>query len=78
MILKGPIIVECELCGVNKAYKVVSRRYLTWLIVPFYKIHLNLIPGIVVYNSNKYTVYFLNKATQINKVEIIVKKSSLT
>ena len=47
-------------------------------MVPFYKIYLNLRPRIVAYNSNKYIVYFLNKATQINKIEIIVKKSSLT
>ena len=63
MILKGPIIVEYELYGVSKAYKVVFRRHLTQLTVPFYKIHLDLIPGIVVYNSDKYTVYFLNDAT---------------
>ena len=62
-ILKGLITVECELCGVSKAYKVIFRRYLTWLIVPFYKIYFDLIPGIVVYNGDKYIVYFLNKAT---------------
>ena len=61
--LKGPIIVECKLYGVSKAYKVIFRRTLTPLIVPFYKIHLNLIPRIVVFNSSKYIVYFLNDAT---------------
>jgi hypothetical protein len=59
-ILKGPTIVECESYGVSKAYKVVLRRKLTRLVVPFYKIHLDLIPGIVAYNSYKYAVYFLN------------------
>ena len=78
MILKGPITVEYKLCGVSKAHKVVFRRYLTWSMVPFYKIHFNLIPGIVVYNGDKYIVHFFNKATRINKVEIIVKKLSLT
>ena len=70
--------VEYKLYKVSKAYKVISRRYLTQLIVPFYKIHLNLIPGIVIYNGNKYIVYFLDEVMQINKVEIIIKKSSLT
>ena len=44
----------------------------------FFRIHLNLIPRIVAFNSNKYAVYFLNDATQINKVEMMAKKSSLT
>ena len=77
-ILKGPITVECKLCGVSKAYKVISRRIPTLLIVPFYRIYLNLIPGIVVFNSDKYAVHFLNNATRINKVDTIAKKSSLT
>jgi len=56
----------------------VLRRKLTRLVVPFYKIYLDLIPGIIAYNSYKYAVYFLNNAIRINKVEIIAKKSSLT
>jgi len=47
-------------------------------MVPFYKIHLNLIPRIVAFNSDKYAVHFLNNATQMNKVDIMVKKSFLT
>jgi hypothetical protein len=77
-ILKGLIIVECELYRVSKAYKVVLRRKLTRLVVSFYKIYLDLIPGIVVYNSYKYAVHFLNNTIWINKVEIMAKKSSLT
>jgi len=77
-ILKGPMMVECELYGVSKAREVVLRRKLTRLVVPFYKIYLDLIPGIVAYNSYKYTVYFLNNVIWINKVEIMAKKSSLT
>jgi len=77
-IIKGLIIVECELYEVSKAYEVILRRPLTWSLVPFYKIYLNLIPGIVAFNSDKYAVYFLNDATRINKVEIMAKKSSLT
>jgi len=77
-ILKGLIIVECKLYRVSKAYKVISRRILTLLTVPFYRIHLNLIPRIVAFNGNKYIVYFLNNATRINKVDIMVKKLSLT
>jgi uncharacterized protein YerC len=63
---------------VSKAYKVVLRRKLTRLAVPFYRIYLDLIPGIVAYNSHKYVVHFLNNITRINKVEIMAKKSSLT
>ena len=70
--------VKCKLCRVSKAYKVISRRTLTPLMVPFYKIYLNLIPGIVAFNGDKYMVYFLNNATRINKVDTIVKKLSLT
>jgi hypothetical protein len=77
-ILKGPTIVEYKSCGVSKAREVVLRRKLTRLAVPFYKIYLDLIPGIVAYNSYKYIVYFLNNAIWINKVEIMAKKSSLT
>ena len=77
-ILKGLIMVKCKLCRVSKAYKVISKKTLTLLIVPFYRIYLNLILGIVAFNSNKYAVYFLNSVTRINKVDIIAKKSSLT
>ena len=59
-------------------YKVISRRRPTWSTVPFYRVYLDLIPGIVVFNSDKYAVYFLNNITRINKVETIAKKSSLT
>ena len=75
-ILKGLTIVKYKLYRVSKAYKVVFRRYLTQLTVPFYKIYFDLIPEIVAYNSNKYIIYFFNKATRINKVEIIAKKLS--
>jgi len=71
-------MVEYKLYRVSKAHKVISRRILTLLMVPFYKIHLNLIPGIVVFNGNKYVVYFLNDITRINKVDIMAKKLSLT
>jgi len=63
---------------VSKAYKEVLRRKPTWLIVPFYKIYLNLIPGIVIYNGDKYAVHFFNNIIRINKVETMAKKSSLT
>ena len=70
--------VECESCGVSKAHEVIFRRRPTRSTVPFYRIHLDLIPGIVVYNGNKYAAHFLDKATRINKVEMIAKKLSLT
>jgi len=53
-------MVECKLYRVSKAYKVVLRKKLTRLVVPFYRIYLDLIPGIIAYNSYKYAVYFLN------------------
>jgi hypothetical protein len=71
-------MVECELYRVSKAYKVVLRRKPTRLVVPFYRIYLDLIPKIVAYNSYKYTVHFLNNIIWINKVEIMAKKLSLT
>ena len=70
-LLKGPTTVEYESCGVSKAYKVILRRLLTRSTVPFYRIHLNLILGIVVYNSDKYAAYFLNDTIRINDVDII-------
>ena len=76
-ILKGLTIVKCKLCGVSKAYKVILKRLLIRLIILFYRIYLDLIPRIIIYNGNWYVVYFLNNITQINKVEIIAKKSSL-
>jgi hypothetical protein len=57
---------------------VVLRRKLTRSAVPFYRIYLDLIPGIVAYNGYKYIVHFLNNITWINKVETIAKKLSLT
>ena len=77
-ILKGLTTVEYESYGVSKAREVVSRRTPTHSAVPFYKIHLDLIPGIVVYNSDQYAVHFLNNTTRINKVETMAKKSFLT
>jgi len=53
-------MVEYKLYRVSKAYKVVLRRKPTRLVVPFYRIYLDLIPGIVAYNGYKYIVYFLN------------------
>ena len=72
-ILKGLIIVEYKLYRVSKVYRVILRRLPTWLIVPFYRIYLNLIPRIVVYNSNKYIVYFLNNIIRINKVKVMLR-----
>ena len=77
-LLKGLTTVECESYGVSKAYEVILRRPPTRLTVPFYRIYFNLILGIIVYNSDKYAVYFLNNATRINKVETIAKKLLLT
>jgi hypothetical protein len=76
-VLKGLIIVKYKSCRVSKVYKVILRRPLTRLMILFYRIYLNLIPRIVVYNSDKHAAYFLNNITQINEIEIIIKKSSL-
>jgi hypothetical protein len=76
-VLKGLTMVEYELCGVSKAYKVISRRLLIRLTILFYKIYLDLIPGIVVYNSNKHIMHFLNNMTWMNEVKTIAKKLSL-
>ena len=59
-LLKGLTTVEYESCRVSKAYEIVLRRPLTRSTIPFYRIYLNLILGIVVYNSDKYVAYFLN------------------
>ena len=68
-LLKGLTTVECESCGVSKAYEIVLRRPPTRLTIPFYRIYLNLILGIVVYNSDKYAAYFLNDTIRINNVD---------
>ena len=59
-ILKGPITIKCESCGVGKAHKVISRKQLTQSTVPFYKIYLDLILGIVVYNGDQHVAHFLD------------------
>ena len=51
-ILKGLTIIKYKLYRVSKAYKVILRRQLTRLMVPFYRIYLNSIPGIIIYNNN--------------------------
>ncbi len=71
-------MVKYKLYGVSKVYEIILRRKLTRLTVPFYKIYLDLIPKIIVYNGYKYVVYFLDNMTQINEVETMAKKSSLT
>jgi len=68
-ILKGPTTVECQSCGVSKAYKVILRRQLTQSLVLFYRIHLDLITGIVAYNGNRYVAYFLDNIMQLNDME---------
>ena len=47
------------------------------IIIPFYKIHLDLISGIVAYNSDKYAAHFFNEAMWLNNIEIMAQKSSL-
>ena len=76
-ILKGPTMVKCQLCGVGKAHKVVSKRQPTQLMVPFYRIYLDLIPRIVIYNSDQHAAHFLDDMTRLNEVETMAKKSSL-
>ena len=76
-ILKGLIMVKYKSYGVSKAYKVILRRLPTKSTVPFYRIYLNLIPRIVIYNGDWHVAHFLNNATRINKVKIMAKKSSL-
>ena len=56
---------------------MVSRRQPTQLTVPFYKIHLNLIPRIIAYNSDQHAAHFLDNVTRLNEVEMMAKKSSL-
>ena len=59
-LLKGLTTVKCKSCRISKAYKIVSRRPPTQLTVPFHRVHLNLILGIVIYNDNRHAAYFLN------------------
>ena len=70
-ILKGPITVEYKLYRVSKAHKLILRRQLTWSTVPFYKIHLDLIPKIIAYNSNQHAAHFLDNVTRMNEVEMM-------
>ena len=46
-------------------------------MVLFYRIHLDLIPGIAVYNGDQYMAYFLDNITRLNDIEAIAKKLSL-
>ncbi len=78
VILKGLTTIKYKLYGVSKAYKIVLRRKPTRSVVPFYKIYLNLIPRIIVYNGHEYTVHFFDNIIRINEVEMMAKKLSLT
>ena len=70
-------MVKYKSYRVSKAYKVILKRPLTKSTVPFYRIHLDLIPRIIIYNGDRHAAYFLNDITQINKVKMMAKKSSL-
>jgi hypothetical protein len=76
-VLKSLTTVKYKLYKVSKTHKVILRRLLTKLTILFYKIYLDLIPGIVVYNGDKYIAHFLNNVIWINKVKMIAKKSAL-
>jgi len=54
---------------VSKAHKIIFKKQTTWLMVPFYKIHFDLISGIVVYNSDQYATHFFNNAMQLNNIK---------
>ena len=69
VILKGPTTVEYKSYRISKAYKVILRRQLTQSLVPFYRIHLDLITGIVVYNGDWYMAHFLDNVMRLNDVE---------
>ena len=67
-LLKGLTIVEYKSCGVSKAHEIVLKRPLTQSIVLFHKIYLNLLLGIVAYNSDRHIAHFLDNVTQINNI----------
>ena len=64
-------MVKCKSCGVSKAHEIVLRRPPTQSTVPFYRVYLDLIPGIVAYNGDRHAVYFLDDATRMNNIDIM-------
>ena len=38
-------------------------------MIPFYKIHFDLISKIIAYNGDQYTAHFLDNTTQLNDIK---------
>ena len=64
-------MIECESCVVSKAYKIVLRKLpASRAIRPFYRVHIDLFLGIMVYNSDVWAIHFFDEFTRMNKVEM--------
>jgi hypothetical protein len=67
-LVDGPTTTECEVCGISKAHKVISRRPSPQAEEPFGRVHWDMIHFSEGFNGDKYASHFLNDRTRMNWV----------
>lgn len=67
-LVNGPTTVECEVCGVSKAHKIISRRPSPQAEKPFDRIHWDMIHFLEGFNGDRYASHFLDDRTRMNWV----------
>jgi hypothetical protein len=75
--LKGPSTMECEDCSLSKAHKQISRRTTPRALIPFEKVHFDLIQMSEGYNRDEWILHFLDDATRMNFVYTLPVKPLL-
>jgi transposase InsO family protein len=67
-LVDGPTTTECEVCGVSKAHKVISRRPSPQAEESFDRVHWDMIHFSEGFNGDRYASYFLDDKTRMNWV----------
>jgi transposase InsO family protein len=67
-LVDGPTTSECEVCGLSKAHKIISRRPSPLAEEPFDRVHWDMMYFSEGFNGDWYASHFLDDKTRMNWV----------